>query len=121
MNNPYFSISNYADSCAAHAAVSLRARLSEKWCSPDLLGSKNKSKTIQIRDFDSDPSDPQIAQMVLSAWMLHRVQMNGFIGKNKSRKIWLDSEMKNLKQKVGAGTGCQKADALIREWLPGML
>ena len=95
INNPYFSISNYADSCAAHAAVSLRARLSEKWCSPDLLGSKNKSKTIQIRDFDSDPSDPQIAQMVLSAWMLHRVQMNGFIGKNKSRKIWLDSEMKN--------------------------
>ena len=95
--------------------------LSEKWCSSDLLGSKNKNKTIEIRDFDSDPSDPQIAQMVLSAWMLHRVQMNGFIGKNKSRKIWLDSEIKNLKQKVRAGTSCQKADALIREWLPGML
>lgn len=117
-NNPYFTISNYSDSKAAHAAASMRARLSDRWAAEDLLGTKNKSKTISIRDFDVDYQDPQNSRLVLKAWMLQRVQENDFIQKTKRRKDWFTEEFSVLKRAVGSGTSSARANALIREWLP---
>lgn len=117
-NNPYFSLSNYADSKAAHAAASMRARLADRWCTPNMLGTTQKSKTIQIKDYDLDVKEPRFSKLVLRAWMLKRIQENDFVKSSKRREKWFTSELKKFQLEFGAGTASERANKQILDWLP---
>ena len=120
-NNPYFTISNYADSKAAHAAATLRARLADKWAVERLLGVKNKSKTIQIKDFDRDAKNPQNSRLLLRCWMLYRINQNEFLAQKRKRQQWYDEELTQLQKECQAIRGHSRAEQLIRQWLPAAL
>lgn len=112
--NSYFTLSNYK------GKPDCKIIMKTRWATDDELGPKDRSKTLQIKDFDGDScaDPPEQTYLALRAWMLHRVQQGNWHSRNKERHRWFQRELADLKcdiQKYPLSTATAKA---LREWTP---
>ncbi len=100
-----------------------------RWCiaPPSGMGTSSKSKTLKIRDYDTEETAPECTYLVLRSWKLWRFSQHGFIEAHHARKAYYADEMAALRESItqrkvpGGGTGSVAADAKIRAWTPGAL
>ena len=121
-SNPYFYLidhPSYDDN---------KIRIHDRWCTPsEMQRVPQMSNAQQVIKFDSDRNNPIITQVVLRSWMIWRFQQHGFSARTAFRANWLAQETQSLKEDIaafgihGGGTGCEKADDLIRRWVPDCL
>ena len=119
--NEYFTLTNhpmYPDA---------KMRLKDRWCKADLLGRKDMSKALTIKDFDADESEPHMTYCLLRAWSVWRFQRGDFSSQSPFREAWLGRErdllLKDaLELGIGPpGTGNKKADKWLKRWCPELL
>ena len=112
--NSYFTLSNYK------GKPDCKIIMKTRWATNDELGPKDRSKTLQIKDFDGEScaDPPEQTYLALRAWMLSRVQQGNWHSRNKERHRWFQQELADLKcdiQKSSLSAATAKA---LREWTP---
>ena len=104
--------------------------LHNNWATPETLGSKGKSKTLQVKDFDGELQPwekPTLTYLTSRAWMIWRASRSSFLSFKTARKLWHEQEVEKLRSDVAAlgvsagGTGSLKADQYMRDWCPAVL
>lgn len=119
--NGYFTCTN--DPAYRDAKIRLRPR----WCTAEHLQRGEMSKAYTILTYDDTEDAPTRTYLMLRAWMLWRVQRNGFVGKRMVRRRWFEHEVRSLRQDIanlmvaGGGTGSAAADVEISRWMPDLM
>jgi hypothetical protein len=121
-SNGYFTFTDNPD----YPDVKVRAL--EKWCNADCMGAAAKSKTVVPDHFGEDRSAPARSMLVLKAWMLWKAKTNDFCNKRASRRRLFAKEATDLRLAiismscaVAPTTGSERADSMIRKWMPQVL
>ena len=119
--NGYFTCSNYFN--IGQAKIWVRPR----WLQPGSMGTTDRTKTVRIKEYDTDELKPRVCHLVLRAWMLHRIRQDGFAAALPVRSRWANKTEASLREDIlalgvpGGGTGVKAADARIKVWAPDVL
>ena len=97
----------------------MRAR--PQWCVPDMLGSRNVSKSLQPMLLGESRSPCPQTCLCLRAWMLNHMQSTGFmLTKPARRKTW-ELEAASLRRDVADVDILPRVRALLQQWFPDAL
>lgn len=99
-----------------------------RWCTRELMGTTEKSKTIIPSNYGDERSNPVRAMLVLRAWMLWKATKNGFCDARSSRRKLFSKETVALRNAIvgmssstNPSTGNAAADAMIRTYAPAIM
>lgn len=125
-NNGYFTLANYA---LVGPNTDAKMIVAPRFCvaHPYGMGASQKSKTVQIKQFDDSLQAPLRTYIVLRCWSLWRAAQGDWLRHSSARKRWFEKEEADIRTAIRSlqaprgTTGNQAADAKIREWAPQVL
>ena len=95
---------------------------------PGGMGDKDRSKTLTPAHYGESRANPARSFIMLRSWMLWRAGANGWSAAHPGRArefgeeaVRLQREIQDLQPQLGGLLGNPKADALIRQWVPGIV
>ena len=119
-DNGYFNILNNPDQ------TDVKIVMHSSWSHdpPGGMGSVGRSRTLTPAHYGETRSCPTRSLLLLRAWMLWRVNLNGWVYSDTGRQRHFEEEALVLERKIKALNqtskllGNPKADALLRSWVP---
>ena len=96
--------------------------MKDKWAIPAELGIQEKSKTLQVANFDeSVHGDATQTFIALKAWMLHRCQRNNWHLRNDLRVNGFRKQEADLKHECARVTLSANTEKVVTKWMPSVL
>ncbi|CAK9087120.1 Uncharacterized protein SCF082_LOCUS41184 [Durusdinium trenchii] len=112
----YFSLARYQNKTDA------KMIMKDKWAIPAELGIQEKSKTLQVANFDeSVHGDATQTFIALKAWMLHRCQRNNWHLRNDLRVNGFRKQEADLKHECARVTLSANTEKVVTKWMPSVL